>query len=160
MIYRECYEKGRALLEDAGLEEAALDARLLLEHVCSTNRNDLLVHGDREVTAVQQEQFFDAICRRQARIPLQHITGVQEFMGLEFAVNEHVPDLSMLTEMDGIELDNGGYIVTDALCRSSVPGLFAAGDVRSKKLRQIATAVADGAIAGIEAAEFLDGLAE
>ena len=66
----------------------------------------------------------------------------------------------MLTEMDGIELDNGGYIVTDALCRSSVPGLFAAGDVRSKKLRQIATAVSDGAIAGIEAAEFLDGLPE
>lgn len=90
MIYRECYDKARALLEDAGLEEAALDARLLLEHVCSTNRNDLLVHGDREVTAEQQEQFFDAIRRRQARIPLQHITGVQEFMGLEFAVNEHV----------------------------------------------------------------------
>lgn len=90
MIYRECYDKARALLEDAGLEEAALDARLLLEHVCSTNRNDLLVHGDREVTAEQQEQFFDAIRRRQARIPLQHITGVQEFMGLEFMVNEHV----------------------------------------------------------------------
>lgn len=90
MIYRECYEKGRALLEDAGMEEAALDARLLLEYVCSTNRNDLLVHGDREVTAEQQEQYFEAIARRQARIPLQHITGVQEFMGLEFNVNEHV----------------------------------------------------------------------
>ena len=77
-----------------------------------------------------------------------------------FVAVGNVPDLSMLTEMDGIELDNGGYIVTDALCRSSVPGLFAAGDVRSKKLRQIATAVSDGAIAGIEAAEFLDGLPE
>lgn len=90
MIYRECYEKGRDLLEDAGLEEAALDARLLLEHVCGTNRNDLLVHGDREVTTEQQEQYFDAIRRRRERIPLQHITGVQEFMGLEFMVNEHV----------------------------------------------------------------------
>lgn len=90
MIYRECYDAGKRLLTEAGLEEAALDARLLLEHVCGTNRNDLLVHGDREVTSQMQEQYFDNISRRQARIPLQHITGVQEFMGLEFAVNEHV----------------------------------------------------------------------
>lgn len=90
MIYRECYDAGRALLTEAGLTEAALDARLLLEYVCGTNRNDLLVHGDREVTIDLQEQYFNYIHRRQARIPLQHITGVQEFMGLEFAVNEHV----------------------------------------------------------------------
>lgn len=90
MIYKDCYEAGRALLSEAGLEEAAWDARLLLEYVCGTTRNDLLVHGDREVTIDLQEQYFDYIHRRQARIPLQHITGVQEFMGLEFAVNEHV----------------------------------------------------------------------
>ena len=90
MIYRECYDAGRRLLAEAGLEESALDARLLLEHVCGTNRNDLLVHGDREVTLDLQEQYFGFISRRQARIPLQHITGVQEFMGLEFNVNEHV----------------------------------------------------------------------
>ncbi len=90
MTYKECYDAGRALLTEAGLEEAALDARLLLEYVCGTNRNDLLVHGDREVTLDLQEQYFGFISRRQARIPLQHITGVQEFMGLEFNVNEHV----------------------------------------------------------------------
>lgn len=90
MIYRDCYETGRALLAEAGLEESAWDARLLLEHVCGTTRNDLLVHGDREVTIDLQKQYFDCIDRRQARIPLQHITGVQEFMGLEFMVNEHV----------------------------------------------------------------------
>lgn len=90
MIYKDCYETGRALLSEAGLEEAAWDARLLLEYVCGTTRNDLLVHGDREVTIDLQEQYFNYIHRRQARIPLQHITGVQEFMGLEFAVNEHV----------------------------------------------------------------------
>lgn len=90
MTYKECYDAGRALLTEAGLEEAALDARLLLEYVCGTNRNDLLVHGDREVTKDKQEQYFAYISCRQARIPLQHITGVQEFMGLEFTVNEHV----------------------------------------------------------------------
>ena len=90
MNYRDCYETGRALLSEVGLEEAAWDARLLLEYVCGTTRNDLLVHGDREVTKEKQEQYFACISRRKARIPLQHITGVQEFMGLEFQVNEHV----------------------------------------------------------------------
>jgi len=90
MNYKDCYETGRVLLSEAGLKEAAWDARLLLEYVCGTTRNDLLVHGDREVTEEKQEQYFDCISRRKARIPLQHITGVQEFMGLEFQVNEHV----------------------------------------------------------------------
>ncbi len=90
MNYKDCYETGKTLLTEAGLEEAAWDARLLLEYVCGTTRNDLLVHGDREVTKDLQEQYFEYISRRKARIPLQHITGVQEFMGLEFQVNEHV----------------------------------------------------------------------
>ncbi len=90
MNYRQVYELGKSRLEEANVAEAALDARLLLEHVCGTSRNDLLVHGDREVADAQIEQYLECIARRQSRIPLQHITGVQEFMGLEFAVNEHV----------------------------------------------------------------------
>ena len=70
----------------------------------------------------------------------------------------NVPDLAMLSGIDGVQFDEGGYLVTDERCRSKVPGLFVAGDVRSKNLRQIATAVADGAIAGTEAAEYLDAL--
>ena len=50
MTYRECYEKGCLALQTAGIEEATLDARLLLEAVCGTNRNDLLVHGEQLVT--------------------------------------------------------------------------------------------------------------
>ena len=46
MTYRELYEYGKKQLEDAGIEEAALDARLLLEYICHTDRNALLVHGD------------------------------------------------------------------------------------------------------------------
>ena len=70
----------------------------------------------------------------------------------------NVPDLAMLSGIDGVQFDEGGYLVTDERCCSKVPGLFVAGDVRSKNLRQIATAVADGAIAGTEAAEYLDSL--
>ncbi|MDE6015547.1 MAG: peptide chain release factor N(5)-glutamine methyltransferase [Acetatifactor sp.] len=90
MIYRECYDWGRAALETAGVPEAELDARLLLEYVCETNRNTLLAHGDREVTAEEQSRYESLIARRADRIPLQHLTGVQEFMGLTFRVNEHV----------------------------------------------------------------------
>lgn len=90
MTYRECYDRGRAVLKTAGVLEADLDARLLLEYVCETNRNTLLAHGDREVTATEQSRYEALTARRADRIPLQQLTGVQEFMGLTFRVNEHV----------------------------------------------------------------------
>lgn len=57
---------------------------------------------------------------------------------------------------DILDLDKGGYILTDSECRTSMPGVFAAGDVRKKILKQIATAVGDGAIAAIVAEKYLD----
>lgn len=90
MNYRECFEKGKGALADAGIEEAALDARLLLEHICGTDRNTLLVHGDRTVSPEEEKQYLDAVERRSRRIPLQQITGQQEFMGLPFWVNSNV----------------------------------------------------------------------
>ncbi len=77
-----------------------------------------------------------------------------------FVAVGNVPDLSMVSGIDGVCFDESGYLVTDERCCTRVPGLFVAGDVRAKNLRQIATAVADGAIAGTEAAEYLDGLTE
>ena len=90
MNYKEIYLWGRSELEKAEIGEFELDARLLLEHICHTNRNTLLVHGDREVTLKEEKEYQEAIALRRSRIPLQHITGVQEFMGLEFKVNKHV----------------------------------------------------------------------
>ena len=49
MTYARIYEAGKKELEEAGVREAALDARLLLEFVCGTKRHDLLAHGDRPV---------------------------------------------------------------------------------------------------------------
>ena len=88
--YKEIYLWGKSELEKANVPEFDLDARLLLEHICHTNRNTLLVHGDREINENEETQYVEAIRKRSSRIPLQHITGVQEFMGLEFSVNEHV----------------------------------------------------------------------
>jgi len=59
---------------------------------------------------------------------------------------------------DVVKLDADGHILTDAECRTSLPGVFAAGDVRKKILKQIATAVGDGAVAAIMAEKYLDDL--
>ena len=56
-----------------------------------------------------------------------------------------------------LELDGSGYIVADETTKTSVPGVFAVGDVRTKPLRQVVTAVADGAMAVHMAEEYLAG---
>ena len=90
MEYREWYAYGVRELEEAGIEEAALDARLLLEYVCHTGRNDLLAHGDREVGEEEGKVYMDGIARRRKHEPLQYITGEQDFMGLTFLVDRNV----------------------------------------------------------------------
>ncbi|MCD7862997.1 MAG: peptide chain release factor N(5)-glutamine methyltransferase [Lachnospiraceae bacterium] len=90
MTYRDAYRQGAACLKDAGIEEYDLDARLLLEHTCGITRQDLLIYGDKLLETGAEESFFQAIALRSSRIPLQHITGVQAFMGLDFEVNEDV----------------------------------------------------------------------
>ena len=90
MQYRELYRMGKDRLMEAKIPEAELDARLLLAEVCGTDRNDLLVHGDREIAPEQSERYLDFIHRRQKHEPLQQITGYQEFMGLRFKVTPDV----------------------------------------------------------------------
>ena len=56
---------------------------------------------------------------------------------------------------DQLALDDAGYVVADETTRTSLQGVFAVGDVRTKALRQIVTAVADGAVAAQYADEYL-----
>jgi thioredoxin reductase (NADPH) len=67
-----------------------------------------------------------------------------------------VPQTAALAGLPGLEFDAGGYIVTDQNMASSVPGLFAAGDVRSSPFRQVVVAAGEGAVAAHKAAEYLD----
>lgn len=90
MTYEGIYHWGRDELRAAQVPEAGLDARLLLESVCGTGRNDLLVHGDRKVDAGERTAYEALIAGRKRRVPLQHLIGVQEFMGLRFEVDGHV----------------------------------------------------------------------
>ena len=57
-------------------------------------------------------------------------------------------------------LDGAGYVAADESTRTSIPGVFAVGDVRTKAVRQIVTAAADGAVAAHYAEEYLLSLAE
>lgn len=65
-----------------------------------------------------------------------------------------VPNTDLVRE-EGVALDAQGYVITDAELGTSVTGVFAAGDVRAKKVRQVATAVGDGAEAALAAERFL-----
>lgn len=56
---------------------------------------------------------------------------------------------------DAVEKDEKGYIIADESCKTSLPGVFAAGDIRAKRLRQVSTAVADGANAVYSVQEYL-----
>jgi thioredoxin reductase (NADPH) len=58
---------------------------------------------------------------------------------------------------DVVELDDKGYIITDHDCATSVAGIFTAGDVRQKVLRQISTAVGDGALAAAAVEKYIEG---
>lgn len=90
MNYTEAFLLGMQKLKEAEIGEAQLDARLLLEEVCGTDHNTLLCHGDREVSEAEEEQYRKALEQRAVHVPLQHLLGYQDFMGLRFHVNEHV----------------------------------------------------------------------
>lgn len=57
-----------------------------------------------------------------------------------------------------VELDDRGYAVIDETCESATKGIFVAGDCRAKKIRQVTTAAADGAIAALAACDYIDSL--
>ena len=73
--------------------------------------------------------------------------GVFIFIGMK-------PNIDLFK--DKLKLDQWGYIKTDEDMRTSIPGIYAVGDVISKKYRQITTAVADGTIAAMAIAKELD----
>lgn len=90
MEYQEIYRWGASQLAEAGIEEASLDARLLLEEICGTDRNFLLVHGNEQVSEEKYESYINNIALRKSHIPFQRIVGYQEFMGLKFKVTPDV----------------------------------------------------------------------
>ena len=90
MTIEQIYRFGIEELRAAGIEDAEIDAFLLLEHITGLTKARYYIELKKEVQPGQETEYQELIARRKTRIPLQHLTKVQEFMGLPFMVNEHV----------------------------------------------------------------------
>lgn len=88
--YKELLQTAREFLKKNGIADADIDAWYLLAHVFGINRADFFMYGNEEATKNKALQYKELIEKRATRLPLQYITGRQEFMGLEFEVNENV----------------------------------------------------------------------
>ncbi len=90
MNYLKTLNRGRLILKAAEIEECDLDARLLLEYVCKTDRSAVILDPHRELTESEESEYEELLKKRASHIPLQHLTGIQGFMGLDFCVNKDV----------------------------------------------------------------------
>ena len=88
--YEDLLKKAEKILLDAGIVDAKTDAWYLMEYVTEFSRASYFLNKDKNVPDEDKQRYFQCVDKRASHIPLQHITGVQEFMGLEFKVNEHV----------------------------------------------------------------------
>ena len=155
------FYKGKTVVVVGGGNSAAADALLLsrvAEKVIVVHRRDQL-----RATKIYHEPLMNAPnvsflwnSRVKEVLHGQKVTGViveDVHTGEETQVDCQGVFVSIgrtpATELVAgqLELDGGGYILADETTRTSIPGVYAVGDVRTKQLRQIVTAVADGAVA-------------
>ncbi|MCR4740648.1 MAG: peptide chain release factor N(5)-glutamine methyltransferase [Lachnospiraceae bacterium] len=90
MTLGKLYSEGASFLSDALKEDAKTDARLLLEHVFSIDRNYLYLHPEACCDEDKADRFMELIKKRASHIPVQHLTNKADFMGLEFYVDGNV----------------------------------------------------------------------
>ena len=76
------------------------------------------------------------------------VTGVFMFIGIQ-PNNEGLP-------LDKLQHDRSGFLLTDETMATTLPGVFAAGDIRSKRFRQIVNATSEGAVAALSAEQYLE----
>ncbi|MFZ5597232.1 MAG: thioredoxin-disulfide reductase [Bacillota bacterium] len=101
------------------------------------------IKGDDVVRGVEVKDIRDGSVREVSA------DGVFVYVG-------HTPSSELVSGL--VDFDEKGYIITDENMKTKTAGLFAAGDIRSKMLRQVVTAVADGAIAAVSAEKYLEGI--
>ena len=155
MKYRELLNKGVAMLRQAGIADADTDGWYLLEYASGMSRNDYFLHMEEEASGELTEAYGRLLEKRCTWIPLQYLTGEQEFMGLTFSVNPHVlvprQDTETLVEqvekrlspgMRVLDLCTGsGCILISLLAR--VPGVSGLGTDISEEALATAESNAD-----------------
>lgn len=124
MTWGELLKQGQERLKKAGIQEYELDAWYLFERAFSMSRARYFLDAKEEAApeAPALKAYEDGLERRSGRMPLQHILGTQEFMGMEFFVNAHVliprQDTETLVETVLNEQKNRNIFVLD-MCTGS-----------------------------------------
>lgn len=102
MTIKEAINKGTFLLKDSKIENPRLKARLLLQFVLKEKREYLIIYDYKNLSLEQEEEYMKAIVKLLEGVPIQHITHNQEFMKMNFYVNDKVliprPDTEVLVE--------------------------------------------------------------
>lgn len=111
------------------------------------------VHLERSsvITTLYGDDLLEGVIIKKLRTGEEKrlaVSGLFVFIGFE-------PSSSFLSKSD-LQLDQNGFLITDTEMRTNIPGVFAAGDIRSKKCRQVVTAVGDGATAANSAFTYLE----
>ena len=103
ITYAQAVREAETFLGDHGIADAPIDAWLLFSCVTGISRAMFLAERMRQMPEVQYQRYQELLKKRASHIPLQHLTGEQEFMGFSFLVNHHVlvprQDTETLVEM-------------------------------------------------------------
>ncbi len=147
MTYRESMNQGEALLKENGIDDAKMDAWLLLAMVCKIDRNFYYMHLNEDITEEQLSEYESVLKKRAERIPLQYITGEQEFMGLKFLVNSNVliprQDTEVLVEealkrikpeMEVLDLCTGSGCIIISIMKNAPKITAVAADISKQAL--------------------------
>ena len=102
MTIKQTLAKGMIILKSNNIDSPKLKARLLLQYVLKKTRQYLIIYDNEEVGKKEQWEYFVNIDKLAKGVPLQHITHTQEFMKMDFYVDENVliprPDTEILVE--------------------------------------------------------------
>lgn len=126
-------QKGMSLIRSSS-STPSLDARVLLKHVLGKDDTYLLVHGEEVLSEEAEKRYEELIRKRAAGMPVAYITGVKEFMGMEFKVTEHTliprPDTEIAV-MEALEaIRTHGYKkILDLCCGTGAIGLSIAASL-------------------------------
>lgn len=112
-------------------------------------RENIEFIGETVIEELQGEESLQSLSLRNVT------TGAVEYLPVAalFEAIGQLPQNAAFSDL--VDLDEDGYFVTDNECRTSCPGIFAAGDACRKNVRQLTTAVADGTVAALSAVEYL-----
>ncbi len=146
MTYSELVAAGIKELVAAGFDEARTDVRDLVFYVCGMDFTALLRDGAKEAPEEQRRVFFDLLTERKKHVPVQYLTGEQEFCGLKFMVRPGVliprPETELLTEAvfrsaagkRVLDLCTGSGCIAVTVAKLGTPAFVAASDVSSEAL--------------------------